>query len=355
MVWIGLISYSLYLVHWPTIVFSRYVLLREFTAAETAALIVTSFALAYLSYRFIEQPFRHPRPAARPRSTLAAGVATLAAIAVFGLVGVKTNGLPQRFPGFAPHEIAAQNEWMMGRCFLAAKQPWQAWDPSECTRTVGHSRSILLWGDSFAAHYVPGLIRRSDELGANIVQYTAGGCRPILSFVSYALPNCHAFNARVPDIIRSMKIDEVIISARWISLRSRGLADLRNTIEQLEKLGVKVSVIGQSPEFPIDVQTLAYRQRNDDGGKIGRWPILFDQRINKEIRAIAGDSVSFIDPLKSLCDGSTCQYMDGDNFLYRDFGHFSALGSDRAVGRYFALSDAPRRNKNAEISPRILQ
>lgn len=354
MVWVGLISYSLYLVHWPTIVFSRYLLLREFRPAETLALVIASLSFAYLSYRFIEQPFRHPKPQSRSTLTLASAGATLALIILIGGIGVWTKGLPQRFPDYVPREIEAQNEWLEGTCFLTAKQTPDAWDAAKCTRTTGHGRNILLWGDSFAAHYVPGLMHRSDQIGANIIQYTAAGCRPILSYFSYAQPNCHAFNSRVPEIIKAKGIDEVIISARWVSLRSRGLTDLPDTLEQLHRLGVRTSVIGQSPEFPVDVQTLAYRQRRSNSARIGEWPIMIDPKINQQIRLMTAGLANYIDPMKGMCSGTVCEYMQGDEFLYMDFGHLSALGSDLAISRSFDLSDLGGRQRRATATSEAL-
>ena len=55
---LGLISYRLYLWHWPVLVFAGYALLSAPTPAETAGLILLSFALAWATYRFVELPFR---------------------------------------------------------------------------------------------------------------------------------------------------------------------------------------------------------------------------------------------------------------------------------------------------------
>jgi peptidoglycan/LPS O-acetylase OafA/YrhL len=347
-VWVGLISYSMYLVHWPIIVFTRYALLREFTATDTILILIASTIAGYLSYRYIEQPFRHPRLGESRPVTLSAGAALMVVIAIVGSVGVFTKGLQQRFPGFKQIEIAGRDEWMTGTCFLSANQTWRDWDIVKCQRTSGHATNILLWGDSFAAHYVPGVVSRGEELSGNVFQYTAAGCRPILSFFSYSQPHCHEFNLHVLELIPQLKIKRIIIAARWNSLRARGVEDLRGTVEQLSQLGVTVEVIGQSPEFPIDVQTLDYREA--DAARSGQrsWTLAFNPRINQQISNVVGKSATFIDPLPRLCSGTICPYYGDAGFLYEDFGHFSAEGAKIAVSRYFVEKSAGNR-KDAQL------
>lgn len=341
LVWIGLISYSMYLWHWPITVFARHLLLRDFTAADTVMLIVASGVLGYLSYRFIEQPFRHPRPDARSAGVLWGGAGAMAVIAAVGALGVALKGLPQRFPDFQRIEIAGTEQWMERTCFLGANQTWRAWDPTACTRTGGLDTNMLLWGDSFAAHYVPGLISHSTDLPGNLVQYTAAGCRPIFEFFSYSLPNCHDFNSRVPQIIRSMKIKTVVIAARWQKLGSRGFTGLQQTVEALRDLGVKVYVVGQSPEFPIDVQSLAYRQSRAGAQPPGNWPSAVHPKVNQELQEVVSGIASYIDPIAKLCEAQTCQYIRDGKFLYEDYGHLSAAGSSLAVARYLTRAQLP--------------
>jgi len=334
---IGLISYSMYLYHWPLIVFSRYVLLREFTIAESGGLIVASVALGYLSYRFVEQPFRYPRQRRRAGPVFAATLGAVVLVGALGVVGAVSRGFPSRFPDFVKREIAGYHEWKPKTCFLLSGQSSKEWRSESCMRTTGHSRNILLWGDSFAAHYVPGLIRHGEALPGNVIQYTAAGCMPILSFFSYSLPLCQEFNLNVLDVIKQQKIETVIMSGRWSSLRGRGVDGLRPTIETLKKLGVDVYVIGQSPIFPIDVHTLAYRDGNGKEQADLQRSLAIDPHINEQLRDVIADSAVFIDPLPRLCVGTLCPYMQGGRFLYEDYGHFSTDGADRAVGRYISF------------------
>ena len=338
MVGVGLISYSLYLVHWPIIVFARYVILRDLAGWEILAAVAAAFVLACLSYRFIEGPFRRPRKPMERKRLFAATAAVLAGISAFGVAGVLTGGVSFLHPHFAQMEEAADSEpdlWLSKRCFLIS-QDASAWAGDMCVRTHGAPRNALLWGDSFAAQYISGLIDHQKELTHNIVQYTVAGCPPVLSYRSFARPSCHEFNARVFQVAERYHVDTVILSARWDELRERGLAGLSDTIQQLRAKGYKVYVLGQSPMFTFDVKLLDYRRAGEEPTGDARWYLSFPREQNDALRA-ASAQADFIDPLPSFCDRNLCAYKDPQGLLFADYGHFSPLGSDLAVQSFFPL------------------
>jgi hypothetical protein len=88
-------------------------------------------------------------------------------------------------------------------------------------------------------------------------------------------------------------------------------------------------VVGPSPEFGIDVQSLAYWQR---ANATGSWQIAnFDPTINDFLAKSSSNKASILDPIGALCHGIICSYKQDDQFLYMDYGHFSAIGSNLAV------------------------
>ena len=333
---IGLVSYSLYLVHWPIIVFARYALLRDLRGWEIVAAVAAAFTLAYLSYRFIETPFRRPRRPMRRAQLFVRTAAALAGLCALGLVGTWSGGARVLHPTFAPTAQAEGPDlWLTQRCFLE-NQDASAWAGDLCVRTQGASGNALLWGDSFAAQYVPGLVANQDRLTRNIVEYAFAGCPPILSYRSYARPGCEEFNARVFDVIAQYHIDTVVLSARWDEMRERGLEGLSDTIDQLRARGLSVYVIGQSPMFAFDVKVLDYRGAGKDAAGDGKWYLGFARTLSDAVRA-ASRHAQFVDPLSALCTGSLCRYETPQGFLFADYGHFSELGSDAAVKAYFPL------------------
>jgi hypothetical protein len=335
---IGLISYSLYLVHWPIIVFARYALLRDLAGWEIGAVVVASFVLAYLSYRYVETPFRRPR---RPvnRWRLFAGTAVvLATLCALGVAGTWTRGMSFLHPAFAQPAVAEEigpDLWMTQRCFLE-NQDASAWAGDPCVRTQGASGNALLWGDSFAAQYISGLIANQDKLSRNIVEYTFAGCPPILSYRSYARPGCEEFNARIFDVAARYHVDTVVLSARWDEMRERGFQGLSDTIAQLRAKGLTVYVIGQSPMFAFDVKVLDYRGAGKSAPGHAAWYLSFGRAQSDAVRA-ASTEAHFVDPLPALCQRNTCRYETPAGLLFADYGHFTELGSDLAVKSYFPL------------------
>jgi len=332
-VWIGLISYSLYLIHWPIAAFANYILLRQPTPIEGCVMIAASIALSSLCWRYIEQPFRQI-DRSKTRAVLAGSIGMIMAGCLIGAIGVGLNGLPSRFPDFAKQQILGVEDWGGVRCFNQDSTKPIPWDPVTCTRIHGTKGRILLWGDSFAAQYMPGIILDAERIDADVLQYTFAGCPPILSYFSYARVGCTPSNQRVLSIIREEKIDTVVISARWTDVSRRALSQLPDTVAALNKLGVRVYVFGQSPEFAMDVQQIDYFS----GGRMKpgtfEWPVFFDKYFNKDLAEKATEA-AFIDPLSYLCIMQNCAYRKDNDYYFADYGHFSRSGSLRAVKAYF--------------------
>lgn len=345
LVGIGLISFSLYLVHWPIVSFLRYQSLDNPTPMQVVSIIVASFALAYLSWRFIEQPFRKPNPAITQPRLLAGGGAAIALFAVAGAVGVAADGFPGRTRDFVEQKIAGHDQWNQGTCFLSDNPDYRKWNAAACTLTAADGPEVLLWGDSFAAHYVPGIVENAERFPVRILQYTAAGCPPIVSYYSYARPRCADFNANALNIIKERNIRTVILTARWTDLQSRGLDQLQSTLAELEPMGVKVYVIGQSPQFSTNVQVIAYSKGSRDPNAVDKWTIFFDPAINTELKEYAGGA-TFIDPMR-ICEGALCPYRENGEYLYEDAEHFSVKGSGKAVAAYFPLLGNPHADGQA--------
>ena len=146
LVGIGLISYSLYLVHWPIAAFMKYVTLRSPTAAEMAAMLVASLGLAWLLWRFVEQPFRKASLDVRAKAFIATACAIAGGVMI-GLFAGWTGGFPQRFPDFVENQIAGVEDWGGDHCFNQNVSTPTPWDPQLCTRIHGKNGRILVWGE----------------------------------------------------------------------------------------------------------------------------------------------------------------------------------------------------------------
>ncbi|WP_082478826.1 MULTISPECIES: acyltransferase family protein [unclassified Methylobacterium] len=334
---LGRMSYALYMVHWPVVVFARYALLREPAGWEICAVVAACLVFAYAAWRWIETPFRYGRSTGTRdghRPLFAATAAALTVLAALGLAGTLAEGFPARFPDIRPGALAALERagWKGGRCFLE-NQRVADWAGAECLLARDAPATALLWGDSYAAHYVPGLVRNAPTLSHAILQYTFAGCPPLLAYASRAKPGCRDFNAHVFEIIRAYGIDSVVLAARWDLLPARTLANLPDTIARLTAAGVAVSVIGPSPLFAFDVGVLGARGAGTRVDGSAAW---FAHRGDPAIRRLSAKA-RFADPLPTFCDGPLCRYRADGTDLFLDTGHLSQAGSERAVRAYFPL------------------
>ena len=154
LVFVGMISYSLYLWHWPMIVFQGMGgLLIQGVSPKTAKLVVmaASFVIATLSWRFIEQPFRGRRFSISRPAIFSLAAASAAILLALGSSILFTNGLPSRFPSEAvkvasfleTSDSATEGQYRVGTCFLIGKDSYNQFDPSVCLHPTRKKRIIF--------------------------------------------------------------------------------------------------------------------------------------------------------------------------------------------------------------------
>jgi peptidoglycan/LPS O-acetylase OafA/YrhL len=332
---IGRISYSLYLWHWPLITFCRDWGLTIDTPSMQVLLFALSVAAAYLSWRFIEVPFRVPsRMAAWPRIATVAGGAGV--IAVAGAVFAATHGLPSRLDPDVRAMLAYQHYpreelYREGTCFLTLGQDPAAFHVEACAQATPGRPLVLLWGDSHAAHYAPGLRALADKLGVDLVQASYAGCSP-MPWRSDNSPTCAQFGRTILDLIESRRFDHIIVSANWTGYPNI-MQDLATLLNELGANGVEPIVLGPSIEFrrrlPI---LLASRPGALFSRARGPQDWLSDNVVwlNRQMQqALAGlPHVAYVAPIFELCRDETCPVLvDGHVPLVWDASHLTAEGS----------------------------
>lgn len=326
---VGLVSYSLYLIHWPVLAFARYELLRDPTPGEMAALMLAMFGLAYLSWRFVETPFRRRRV---PRSRLfsEAAVASLG-LAFFGAGLFALNGLPQRpgVTGIISASDSAQQTETAG-CFLQGS--WRAWKGSSCFLTHGPGPVIMLWGDSHANHYAPALIQAAPNYRSRILLYASSGCPPILQLDVRGRPDCKANNDHAFAILKQYRVVKVVLSASWQydfdHSESDALTKLGETVRQLQQAGIRVGIIGDSPTFPFsNTDYLAARlARRSDPNATYYSPVRNNFGLNRQIARVVAPA-TFFNPLPLLCREQSCLAFRDGHLMMHDNGHLSTYGA----------------------------
>ncbi len=226
--WIGLISYSAYLIHWPLLVFYEAWQLRSITPVEGLFLIAATLGLASLFYLFIEQPFRYKTGAPRKISNRAVGVfasvsiLALSTIAVTAWTSQSSPSANHQVDGFSLQEIEANRQAAFDERLklVDAKNCHQFsheadTDFSHCLTTQPGKDNILVFGSSFAAG--DGLMLKAAYPHANIQTLTVQGC--LLTRRRTAKAHCppvYDFIERNFDNIS--KFDMIVISSNWLEI-----------------------------------------------------------------------------------------------------------------------------------------
>jgi peptidoglycan/LPS O-acetylase OafA/YrhL len=350
-VFVGLISYSLYLWHWVILVFSRYYLVRSLNRAEAAAVMASAFVLASLSWQFIETPFRR-REAFRSQAWLFSGAAAATLLmGTFGAVANVRNGMPNRFRGDA--------RTLMDGAVDVWKRRY------ECQRSicpVGSAdarESFILWGDSHAGALAPALERVALAHNASGFIAFHPACAPLLRLKRYdrSFEDCGGFNDSVLEYIKTHPVRTVFLHARWaiysegqrykqepggpaLLARSLKWQDdnaafnqlVHSTLAELKALGPNVVIVASAPEVGVDVPTelaRAYRSRMP----LEIAPLLAEfmerqRRAFEVLRSAAAEfSAQIVYPHEMLCETSRCLVVKDQRPFYSDEHHLSVHGA----------------------------
>jgi len=346
-VFIGRISYSLYLWHWPALVFARLALDRALSTGEALAVLAVAFVLSTLSWKFIEQPVRRRRD---PSQSIPIAAAASAAMLVLAGVFVLAHGLPGRL---APDIRAIDAE---GTAPLAGR--WCGVADDCVTGDPAFTGEAVLWGDSHARALAPGLEGFAAARRLRLRQYTQGACPPLpdIDIDRRASPaaaaRCKAFNRAVLDaILRARNVRLIVLEARWeIILSDNRLhgADpavqlaraIDGVLAELAATGVPVLIVGNVPAFPY-APAICYGHKRLFGRDPAPCMVLSNAAAVAEVGptdAMIGDSarrharVRAFFPAAALCDPAGCHAFSAGHVLYADDHHLSLAGAQR-VGR----------------------
>lgn len=337
---VGLVSYSLYLWHWPVYVIARYLLIREPTTLEALALTALSGALAWVSWRVVERPFRgSAMPFRRVAAITGAGTLVLA-LAACGLIA--TRGLPQRFGAQAAAFNAVAGTHY--RCAVTDYIPFGALFACPLVLPDGKpdSAEVVLFGSSHAQMYAPAVRMALEARGLTGVLVPFNTCLATTT-INYNADCTAIVRDSTAQVARLPRARVVILSFRWPDAndalvdpqgRAKRLdwgafyADLGQTIARLRAGGKRVilvapvprpgydlaSTVGRELAFGRALSPLAQPRAQFDamGGGVERW-----------LARLPADVV-VARPAEILCDRVRCHYAHGGRPVYADDNHLSA-------------------------------
>jgi peptidoglycan/LPS O-acetylase OafA/YrhL len=345
-VFLGLISYSLYLWHWPLLSLARYYLMVRPSPWMTALIIALSLAAAALSWRFIEQPFRRGGlwPARNVAIAAAASMLTLTLGA--GLINLH-RGLPSRFAPdvieMATTDFRTRDDFLVslrtGQCFMRPDQGPIDFDSKSCLGQVENAKSVMLWGDSYAAHFYSGLRAVLEGRPIHVIQATASSCPPILALDVNLRPHCRALNDYFFAWIAASRPSVVVLSAVWagFAFPPRTKFDdpepsIDATIAKLKSLGVTVVLLGPTPIYDVPLplilaHRLQFGEPRDPSALIV--PTVFKTERDMQLRYAKNPKVTYISMTDLLCTGTLhCAVTNEDGLpVHLDTGHLSIAGS----------------------------
>ncbi len=358
-VYIGLISYSLYLWHQPLFAFMRLKTLEEPSQLAFIIAILISFLLAFLTYRYIETPFRKQQFNFKKSTLTLAGYSTLFFI-VLGLSGVATHGFNKRFDNEYTQSIVSSPQ--RKACHTHGTDYKK---PSDGCRYFGEEVTWAALGDSQTVESAFALAKVLEPSNKGLLHLSFSRCPPALLFDTN-IPGCAAWLRESVEYLKSQSsINNVLLGFRYSSflngmkqkyyiepINHRGeslpLAETRalywrsltSLISELQQSGKTVHLLYPIPELPAHIRNIL-TPLSIFGGDL-RYDINnISTRDNylKEHQYILSklDTLQYsekliaIKPFDLLCPNDSCPAVVGNSALYFDSGHLSIFGATQLV------------------------
>ena len=368
MVWIGGLSYSLYLWHWPALILSEWAF-DGLSGTQQASVVALAVVPAWLSHRFLESPIHHSKAlVARTRPVLAMGLALSAVGALAALpltqaaspfrttplagprpaldtLGAATLSSP---PSTDPATYAVDDwEWLTPDPQLAGKDRPQAdvdrcqvdrlaEQPVACEFGVpGGPTTVALVGDSKAMQWLPALERLAPERGWRIVTYGKSACTFAAGRAQNAgqpYPACDVWNRRVVDRLRADPPDLLLTSgyaaSAWDGARATRaalVAGLANRWTALRKAGIPVVVLADSPLSPNDLDVCTARHPHElSRCAFQRDSAVAGSGLPTQRQASTSSGTPLVDLTDWICPVERCPVAIGNVTIHRPGDHLTA-------------------------------
>jgi peptidoglycan/LPS O-acetylase OafA/YrhL len=337
---LGKISYSLYLWHWPIIVFARYYLVRELGPVESLAAVVLMLCCATASWWFVERPFRDRNT--RIRLVIGSGLVGTAVLSVAGLAVVALKGLPARLPTDAAEINAAVGTNY--RCPISHFMPFggsRACVLNLASRTPAEVE-IVLFGNSHAQMYAPLIETIVAAKGIKGLLVPMNGCLPLIDVNTD--PEClRMARLNLEEIEKLPVLKTVVLGLTWDhearslvngmgrriekGWRETFMAGIDNIVDRLEHSGKRVILVGPLAFPGWDIASVISRERAF-GRPPSRQPSVakadFMQRYGETLahyRTKLGNR--FVMPHEVQCDELNCHFLMGNRSLFADDNHIA--------------------------------
>lgn len=359
LVWVGSISYALYLWHWPLLSFAHYICDNEAPRLVRLLALAVTFVLAIASLALVENPVRRRRVLVSRRSLFGSAALACFAVAAIGAVLWGTDGAPWRAPEVVALHQVPSHEGLIGAAH------------SESPMVPGRGPVYAIWGDSHASRLTElfdDLGRRHGVAGWSFMRI---GGPPILGARTEWNTDLPARNEHVARDIERLGIRHVFLACRWSSYvegfprwrdgggdtpllyvkdresrtRDSAFVLFRDGLEllcnRLTSAGCRVYLIVQPPDLDVDPVRSAFISKRTYGVVPGLVPEVSladyrtrQARVNEVFDMLKGDRVTVLDGSERFFgpDGKGRAEIDG-KLLYTDSHHLGIVGCEVLVGR----------------------
>jgi peptidoglycan/LPS O-acetylase OafA/YrhL len=355
-VFIGLISYSLYLWHWPLLVFSKYVRREDPTTILRAITLLASTVLAILTWKYIETPFRKRWVLHKHQQIFGfAGVST-ATLLLLGFVVLREHGFPSRLPEKALRFAESWNH----SAFLneiSLEQALAGHFAELGSQPTNQPIKILVWGDSHAMAVTPGfddLCRRFSWRG---IEATHSATAPLLGWFNNdkdsLLEKSPLFNNAVLEFIKSNHVENVVLVGSWLAYSKNSDAfntQLIATVRAIMAAGARIYVLKDVPHrggFDVPRVAAICAMHNGDLEQLGVIPEewqMANRRVNKTFEQISQLGATVLDSAPYFLNRQgRYGVVKNDQVLFRDYHHLTVEGS-RILAPLFEPIFQPKTN-----------
>ncbi|MGZ5545528.1 MAG: acyltransferase family protein [Limisphaerales bacterium] len=343
-VFVGLISYSLYLWHWPILVYAKYLNPTGLTVTTRALLLIASAAIATASWQFVETPFRKKLLCrARPQIFRAFAIGTAVSLVAATII-IRGSGFESRFPAsllaYLDYSVIRSDRKPLDlhRVFkveVGSKDAAAGKFPIMGSGTASNFE-FAVWGDSHAGAIIPVLDELCKKHHVHGIEAVRSSTFPAINFreTTPDADEAAKFNTAVFDFIRKNKIRNVIIAGRWVGYVDSAArrVSFMATVDQLRLSGCKVYVMKDVPAERFDVPRAAAVAALR-GGEINSWCISqseyeeaarpFEQWCDQ----LAKRGVTVLDPARFFEQNGRCIVLRAGHLLFADSHHLTIDGA----------------------------
>ncbi len=345
LVWIGLLSYSLYLWHWPLLAFNEYLVIWKDSVPVKVFILLSALLLSYFSWKFVEQPIRSRRMFGSKRSVFIFSSVAFSLLLICSFLLISKEGMTGRYTkDFLNHTDSGLSE---DSFFDYGKASKEFPENKSSLGIEGEEPIFFLWGDSHGmalARAIDAAAKESSIAGESAVKTST---LPVLSWVTSKESQVH-YNESVLKYLEGKKqrqsIGHVILVGRWWlasnqSYENESSFEIRliNTIDRIKGLGYSVSLVRQVPQwtdhwqtpssFPFQLEKFSweYKEMTLSEEELEKRFAQQNQMFSK-IEKVPG--VRIIDPLPLLKGPDGFYHIrDEGGWIYYDDDHLSGYGA----------------------------